>query len=315
MRSYIDSKLAGSRPRCQTRGMRKFFVLIVAALYLAFPTMGRAEDIDLLPPTAPLTDSLSTPAPEQVPPPSSIPSVIPSVTQSPMSVPSPSANSGEIQVQENSPTAPENSPENSNALTSTSQTRARDEGALAYQLSHPHWGLEISGTLKAFGGADLTNQANPAASAFSVQADYQPEALQSIGVVGFGPAAQLYTLPAGITQNAVGVWSIGGQIRYQARFFREQPIVPTVAYSLEELTYFFNGTSGSGAQGSLLTSGITLGAWLLLNIFEPENSAEFHYNYGVSRSYLVAELRSLSGSDANLNIGGQSFYFGLRFEF
>ncbi len=54
---------------------------------------------------------------------------------------------------------------------------------------------------------------------------------------------------------------------------------------------------------------------LLLNFMEPSSAAEMYYSHGVSRSYLVAEMRNLAGTDANVTVSGSSYFFGLRLEF
>jgi hypothetical protein len=87
--------------------------------------------------------------------------------------------------------------------------------------------------------------------------------------------------------------------------------VPTIGYEYQYLTYALT----TGPQGAMPLSGPVFGAMFLLNVLEPTSAAEMYVEQGISRSYLVAEFKSLQGNDANLSISGQSFFFGLRFEF
>jgi hypothetical protein len=64
-----------------------------------------------------------------------------------------------------------------------------------------------------------------------------------------------------------------------------------------------------------MSQGVFFGGMLLLNYFEPSASAEFYITTGVTRSYLVAELRQYSANDSALSLSGSSLFFGLRFEF
>jgi hypothetical protein len=145
------------------------------------------------------------------------------------------------------------------------------------------------------------------------QGEYQPQALQSFGVLSVGASLGLYnTSPAGaLTDSLGGLLSYGYQARYQAYFIRNQWVVPTIGFGGEWVRYNLK----SGATGTVSTTGIFYGAMLLLSAFDSATASELYANTGVSRVYLLAEARSRSGSDANLTLSGQSYFFGLRFEF
>ena len=178
----------------------------------------------------------------------------------------------------------------------------------------PSLAFEISGAIKAFGGKDLDRRQGgihpTRAITFSMQ--LQPKFLQSAGVFSFGPALSLYPIPAssGATPTGFSLWAAGGQGQYQARFFREQIIVPVVGFTGEYMKYNFR----NGPSGNLVTKGPYFGFYLLLNRIEPRAAADFYANHGVLRSYLVAEYRNLAGSDTNLTLGGNTIYFGVRIE-
>lgn len=190
----------------------------------------------------------------------------------------------------------------------------KERGVPYYQLSRPNWGVELAGSASALGGQDVVaQQGGVATRAFTIQFEYQPEFIQSIGVIGFGPSVSLYPiLPAGaVSPKAFSNFAVGGQIRYQARFFREQILVPMAGFEAQMLRYDFN----SIGPGTATLTGPFFGAMLLLNVFEPSSAAEMYIDTGISRSYLVAELKNLSGAGGGVTVSGSSLYFGLRFEF
>ena len=158
----------------------------------------------------------------------------------------------------------------------------------------------------------LTASQTETAKAVLMEFDYQPDFLQSFGVIGIGPSFAFYPVfGTTVTDSAFSLWSAGAHIRYQARFFRQQPIVPVVGYSLEYFTYRFQNAS----NGSMILQGPVFGAWIFLNMFEPSSAAQLYIDYKISRCYAIAEMRFLTGSDANISISGSSLYFGLRFEY
>ncbi|MEK6704643.1 MAG: hypothetical protein AABZ06_02545 [Bdellovibrionota bacterium] len=189
-----------------------------------------------------------------------------------------------------------------------------------FHLNHPNWSVELVGSVKAFGGNNIvSDQGGYPVRAVSLGFSYQPNFLQSIGVISLGPTLSVYPISneAGImpTQlslwsSRLSLWSIGGVIQYQARFFREQPIVPVFGFSTESLKYTFTGDR----SGRTMAQGPFFGIYVLLNILDPSGAAEFYVNTGILRSYLVAELRNITGGNDVVSITGQSLFFGLRLE-
>jgi hypothetical protein len=186
----------------------------------------------------------------------------------------------------------------------------------SYQTALPEWGVQFSASANALGGGSnqaLTHdqKSNPAYG-FSLLSEYQPRFIQKFGVLGIGPALEVFTIRSGAnTDGPFSMWSAGGQIRYQARYFREQPIVPVVAYTAEYFNYRFI----QGGSGSLFASGPTFGLWILLNILDTNSASQFYTNVGILRSYLVLEYKNLNGSDNNIRFSGGSYYAGVRCEF
>ncbi|MGK5086917.1 hypothetical protein WDW86_05120 [Bdellovibrionota bacterium FG-2] len=190
----------------------------------------------------------------------------------------------------------------------------RDPRIPLYTTLRPSFGVQATGSLKAFGGKDINaDQKGKPARALALEFEYQPPFIQAIGVVSLGLSANLFPIAAeaGLTPNTLSIWSGGGQIRYQARFFREQILVPMGGYEAEYMSYRFV----SGVKSRVMAKGPFFGGYLLLNMFEPSAAAQMFATNGVTRTYLVAEYRTLKGSDANINLTGSSLYFGLRFEY
>ncbi len=193
-----------------------------------------------------------------------------------------------------------------------SEVQFEDIRVPSYKIHRPQWGLEFTSSLQAFGGQALVvEQGTNPLYAFSLSAEYQPAFLQNFGVFGIGPTFTVYpAFGSTMTYGFLALLGTGAQIRYQARYFRDQPLVPVFAYSIESFSYQFN----SGKTGTLISQGPSLGLWIFLNFLEFSSAAQIYMNHGVSRSYLTLEYRILAGQDANLNFSGGSYYFGLRLE-
>ena len=185
-----------------------------------------------------------------------------------------------------------------------------------YTFSQPTYAVSLMGTLSAASIPFLDTNGTASTQklrGISLGLEFQPEFLQSVGVLGFGPNLSYFftsEVPDQVTAGGFAVYSIGGEIRYQARFFHEQFLVPFVGYEMESMAYRLKNFSGS-----LSINGLAFGGMLLLNALEPEAAGTFYSDQGVSRSYLVAEWRGRSGSDKNLTFSGNAFFFGLRIEF
>lgn len=147
---------------------------------------------------------------------------------------------------------------------------------------------------------------------YSMALEYQPEFIQRFGVLGIG-------IMGGFTQtetyNSTGpalksLWLWGGQVRYQARFFGNQFIVPQVGYSYVQYQYKTN--VGSGAFG---THGPMAGLWFYLNSIDKDSARSAYQKFGLSRTYLVAEVRRVHGGNNRFYVNDTTYNLGLRFEF
>jgi hypothetical protein len=147
--------------------------------------------------------------------------------------------------------------------------------------------------------------------------DYQPPFLQfGLGTFGFGGTLEIYPgqgpTDSNGQRNFVYALGAGGQVRYEARFGGQQTWVPIAAYTWERFRYRLR----TGVpDGTFTARGPTLGLWLLLNSLNRSTAEDFFAEHGVSHTYLVAEWQRLTGSDEAVSLAGDSYYFGIRFEF
>ncbi len=184
----------------------------------------------------------------------------------------------------------------------------KERGA-SYQLLRPEWGWQIESSLQSFGGQALhPSQNNNQAIAFGALAEYQPAFLQPFGVFSLGGSLHVYPYFGG-NDSLLTIVSTGISIRYQARFFREQILVPTVAYQYELLRTLFKDQNAWS-----VLRGPSVGLWLLLNGIDQNSASHFYLNSKILRTYLIAEMKGLQGSVSYTAITGYSFYFGVRFE-
>jgi hypothetical protein len=200
------------------------------------------------------------------------------------------------------------------ALPPAQTSRAKRHRHPRYQYQRPGWGGMLSYSPDAFGGdSGITGLAGESLRALHFSYEWQPRFLQAIGVIGLGPQLGAYPiLPEGdVLSGPTSIWSYGARIHYQARFFREQPIVPFVSYTYEKLSYELKaGTSGTGTL-----TGMSFGGMFLLNWLEPHAAAEAFVSSGVLRTYLVTEYRQLSGTySTGGGPSGNTLSFGLRLE-
>ncbi len=207
-----------------------------------------------------------------------------------------------------------------------SSVRSVDRSIPGPERENPSWGIDVHGSLQAL-GTPIKSQAldaggNPVGpirengvSNFGIGFEYQPQFLQSLGVVSIGPNFNMYLIDpeSGLTEGSFSIFSVGGSVKYQLRFMRGQVFVPFVGYEIQQLRYTFrDATIG---QGWTMASGPTFGALIYLNWIEPSAAHNFWAESGVKRSYLVAEMKNLSAEEPILSSEGTALYFGVRMEY
>lgn len=198
---------------------------------------------------------------------------------------------------------------------STSRLAYEESLVPAYKKARPNWGTEALFGHRGFGsGGAVGDRAGTKVRAITLRFEFQPEFLQKAGVFSLGPTFSIYPVVPGqsSTEKATNILSGGATVRYQGRFFREQPVVPFAGYQFEYLSYRLKDT---GDKGRLTIQGPFAGLMFLLNVLAPDDANEFYMLHGVSRSYLVAEARFMSGSDPGVSISGAAAFLGIRIEY
>lgn len=182
-----------------------------------------------------------------------------------------------------------------------------------YIANLSQWGVEITSSPSAFGGS--TFDGGPSKTwGLGATLEYTPESLQGkYGSVSFGPQMGSYFFING-TGNApatFAVWSAGALVRYKMVFKPHQLIVPMLGYSYERVSFHLADLG----DDSLSVAGAIYGLDILLSEVDTENSNNLYILSGITRVYLVAEGKTLEGSDAVTSLSGTSGYIGLRVEF
>ncbi|MBI4925872.1 MAG: hypothetical protein HY843_08115 [Bdellovibrio sp.] len=200
---------------------------------------------------------------------------------------------------------------------SATETSTFDLGDLKYNHYKPQWGVELNMSPYQINNDlfEIPDNTPIWLNHYTIQVEFQPRFVQPYGVLGIGLLTAIHTPSSrdtGTKQELVYSFSLGGELRYQLCYFRNQFIVPNVAYSWEFWKYRLRNNNSSG---NLIVQGPTIGAWLLLNFFDSENGKDFFYDYGIARTYLIFEARFLKGSNSSAAMSGRAYYTGLRFEF
>jgi hypothetical protein len=185
----------------------------------------------------------------------------------------------------------------------------------AQEHSQPSsWAIGLAASPSMFGGSSIVpGRTDTESLGLSLQAEYQPGLLQRYGVLGIGPVFAAYPISQlkGATSNFFSVWSVGGEARYQFRFAKEQMFVPSIGLECDQMHYSFV----NGHSGNLLLAGPTVGLQFLLNRLDREHADALYEATGISRTYITAEARVLSGDNGDINPSGASWFLGLTEEF
>jgi len=189
-----------------------------------------------------------------------------------------------------------------------------------YERVRPTWGFELTvgQPFASFAPSFMPDYVIPSNTssyvgyAPSLRIEYQPAFIQSIGVLGIGYSATSYIL-TGFSNSWLSLYGSGVQLRYQARFFNEQILVPEAAFSVQYVGYNF-ATATNQLTGALWATETQLGLWFLLNKLEPSATNDGFIETGILRTYLTSEVHLPNGSDGNINLSSPSLFFGLRIE-
>jgi hypothetical protein len=168
------------------------------------------------------------------------------------------------------------------------------------------FGVEFSAAPNSFGKPKLTAAgADQAIVPFNLVFDFQLST--RAGNFDVGPTFSYY---ASVGDNSLSahIYGLGGQFKYQARWFHSQFVVPVIGYQIER-TLVVQDTSSQ-----FQSNGLIAGVWIYLNYLEKKAAKDVYNQFGVSRSYLVFELHDIKGSDSTYNLQSKAYQLGLRFE-
>lgn len=175
-------------------------------------------------------------------------------------------------------------------------------------VDRPFVGIEVTGAATGFGDQSISwSKAAPFNKLpVRMQLDVQP--LHFLGVLSAGISGEYYFTPKDASLQKA--YSIGAQLRYQARFFENQLLVPMAAYSAESFFYKIKG----GPSDRLIARGPTLGVWLYLNAIDSGTARSARDDLGISRTYVTLERRTLEGARGAVTLSGSTYQVGLRIE-
>ena len=141
---------------------------------------------------------------------------------------------------------------------------------------------------------------------------------QQMGIFSLG--GHLGAFPIN-TQNTTGSYipypnfesAMGGfQFRYQLKFFKQQLFIPTVSGEWD-FYRFVIGSDRAAAVGPTL--GANIGFMINLGWLDRRTAMEDYQAASLTRTYFTFEVHPLQIANYNLNLSGNLFYFGVRFEF
>ena len=138
---------------------------------------------------------------------------------------------------------------------------------------------------------------------------------QKIGIFSMGANGGILQLVAPTTSLSTNSFNpfVGGQLRYQLKFFNNQPIVPTGAvtydyYQLKNLSPVATNASGSQV-------GFSYGVMLNLSWIDQVTSRGAYQSIGLTKFYLTGEIFQSEFSNAVFFLNSKFYLFGIRAEF
>lgn len=186
-------------------------------------------------------------------------------------------------------------------------------------IRDPKFSFHFTLSPQGMGSAEfLIRGANPAMGKFVSNIAMGTQPLHFLGVWGGGAVMDAYIPFSKVGQGPSPMayaFSLGGEIRYQARFWDRQPLVPSISYAFKRMTYRLL----DGTLGGLPVQEPSVGLWLNLNWIDPVVAGNFRRDIGVQRTYLMVEYRRIiSGvteQTSDVVVSGDLLQAGLRFEF
>lgn len=185
-----------------------------------------------------------------------------------------------------------------------------ERGVPIHQQIRPSWGFQFATAVRPVrSGQGVLQNESFQNRTLAISAEYQPLHAQRYGIFGLGPSLVL-----GIPfpdKMRISLYGAGAQFRYQARFLREQWVVPTFGMEALYLRYYLKTQD----RGGMFAYAPSVGAMFLLNRLDEETAASFYQDSAICRSYLIASAEFLRGSAPRVFLSGTGLYVGLRFEY
>ncbi|NDG83782.1 MAG: hypothetical protein EBX52_01940 [Proteobacteria bacterium] len=177
-----------------------------------------------------------------------------------------------------------------------------------YQSIRPRWGFQIRLAPHGFpvksGNGDLYQ--------FGMEwlAPYQ-----KLGIFSLGANAGFLKLYAPDTSLATTFFNpiVGGQLRYQLKFFSNQPIVPTGSLTYDYYQLKNNAPVPAHASGGQM--GYSLGLMLNLSWIDPITSRGAYLSLGLTKFYLTAEMFRSKFKNGVFQLDSKFYLLGIRAEF
>jgi len=138
---------------------------------------------------------------------------------------------------------------------------------------------------------------------------------QKIGIFSIGVNGGFLKLVAPTTSLSNNLFNpiVGGQVRYQLKFFSNQPIVPTGAVTYDYYQLKNSSPVATNASGSQL--GLSYGLMLNLSWIDQVTARGAYQSLGLTKFYLTGEIFQSEFTNAVFYLNSKFYLFGIRAEF
>jgi hypothetical protein len=106
---------------------------------------------------------------------------------------------------------------------------------------------------------------------------------------------------------------IGGGLRYQLKFFPNQPLVPTASLSYDY--YRLKTTNPTTSTVSAAQPAFGYGVFLNLGWLDPVTARGAYQSLGLTKFYLTAEIHHTDFQNSAVSMNSKIYLFGIRTEF
>jgi hypothetical protein len=131
-----------------------------------------------------------------------------------------------------------------------------------------------------------------------------------IGVIGIGGQISSADTTGNARLKNMSGFGFGGYLRYQFKYFKDQPLVPYGGYLLERRSYvpYTRDMTWSNLRAPFV------GMEFLLNPLDMAGARSLYESVGIRRSYLFGELRHNYRHTSNVEMRNYVIFMGVRVE-